>query len=85
MTAPRVEMACQELVEVVTEYLEGTLAPSERKRFEAHLGRCDGCMTYLEQMRQMLAVLGRLAEESIPDQVRQDLLRALRDWKSSAG
>ncbi len=85
MTAPRVEMTCQELVELVTEYLEGTLAPSERERFEAHLGRCDGCTTYLEQMRQMITALGRLAEASIPEQVRQDLLRVFRDWKSSAG
>ncbi|HLA24128.1 MAG TPA: zf-HC2 domain-containing protein [bacterium] len=85
MTAQRVEMTCQELVELVTEYLEGTLAPSERQRFEAHLGRCDGCTTYLEQMRQLIAALGRLTEESIPEQVKQDLLQAFRDWKNSAG
>ena len=85
MTAQRVEMTCQELVELVTEYLEGTLAPSERQRFEAHLGRCDGCTTYLEQMRQLIAALGRLTEESIPEQVKQNLLQAFRDWKNSAG
>ena len=85
MTAQRVEMTCQELVELVTEYLEGTLAPSERQRFEAHLGRCDGCTTYLEQMRQLIAALGWLTEESIPEQVKQNLLQAFRDWKNSAG
>ena len=85
MTAQRVEMTCQELVELVTEYLEGTLAPSERQRFEAHLGRCDGCTTYLEQMRQLIAALGRLTEESIPEQVKQNLPQAFRDWKNSAG
>ena len=85
MTAQRVEMTCQELVELVTEYLEGTLAPSERQRFEAHLGRCDGCTTYLEQMRHLIAALGRLTEESIPEQVKQNLLQAFRDWKNSAG
>lgn len=84
MRAPPVEMACQELVELVTEYMEGTLRPSERLRFEAHLRRCDGCTRYLEQMRQMIAALGRLPEEAIPEQIKQNLLQAFRDWRNSA-
>jgi anti-sigma factor RsiW len=76
-------MTCQELVELVTEYLEGTLAPAERGRFEAHLRVCDGCTTYLEQMRQLIGALGRLTEESIPEDAKQTLLDAFRDWKTS--
>ena len=60
MTAQRVEMTCQELVELVTEYLEGTLAPSERQRFEAHLGRCEGSPTYLGEIGHLMLGLGRL-------------------------
>jgi len=85
MTAPRGEMTCQELVELVTEYLEGTLGPSERQRFEGHLRSCDGCTTYLEQMRQVIAALGHLTEASIPEPIKQGLLRGFRDWKSASG
>jgi anti-sigma factor RsiW len=74
-------MTCQELVELVTDYLEGTLAPAARERFEAHLTGCDGCAAYLEQMRQLTVALGRLTEETIPGDARQTLLDAFRDWK----
>ncbi len=74
-------LTCQELVEVVTEYLEGTLPLAERARFEAHLAACPGCRIYLEQMRQTIRIMGRLTEESISPETRQDLLRIFRDWK----
>jgi anti-sigma factor RsiW len=75
------EMSCKELVEVITEYLEGTLPPAERARFEQHLAECPGCQTYLEQMRLTIRTLGRLTEESLPSAARQELLKAFRDWK----
>jgi anti-sigma factor RsiW len=74
-------MTCKELVELVTEYLEETLAPDERARFEAHLARCQGCTRYLEQMRQTIQLVGRLPEESIPETPREELLNLFRDWK----
>jgi anti-sigma factor RsiW len=77
------EMNCQELVELVTEYFEGTLPPAERERFEAHLGTCPGCTTYLQQMRQTLQVLGKLTEETIAPQTRDDLLQIFKDWKKA--
>jgi anti-sigma factor RsiW len=58
-------MSCQELVELVTDYLEGALSPGERARFEAHLAECSGCRAYLEQMRTTLRLVresGRLEE-----------------------
>ena len=76
------EMSCKELVELLTEYLEGTLSPSSRVRFEEHLAICPGCRTYLDQMRTTIAVLGRLEEESIPPQAKEDLLRVFRAWKA---
>ena len=75
------EMACKELVELVTEYLEGTLSPVDRRRFEDHLKDCDPCTTYLDQMRQTIRTLGRLTEEDLSKDARQDFLRIFRDWK----
>jgi len=77
------EMSCRELVRVITDYLEGALSPADRKRFEEHLAICDGCRTYLDQMRKTIQVVGRLSEESISSEARNALLQALRDWKKS--
>lgn len=81
MTTP--EMNCQELVELVTEYLEGTLSESDKARFQAHLKECDGCETYLEQMRLAIRALGRLTDKSIPPNAQQKLLIAFRNWKKN--
>jgi anti-sigma factor RsiW len=75
------EMACKELVELVTEYLEGILPLIDRQRFEDHLKDCPHCVTYLDQMRQTIRTLGRLTEESLPADAKRDLLRTFRDWK----
>jgi anti-sigma factor RsiW len=56
------ELTCQELVGLVTDYLEEALTPEERGRFEAHLPRCPHCRLYLEQMRQTIAALGRIRD-----------------------
>ncbi len=80
---PSNELTCQEFVEIVTEYLEGTLPPPEQLRFERHLGICPGCHTYLKQIRQTIETLGTLTEESIPPRARQELLDAFRDWKKT--
>ena len=73
---------CQELVELITDYLEGALPPAECARFEAHLLKCDGCARYLEQMRLTITVVGRLTEETIGPAARTELLRLFRDWKA---
>jgi anti-sigma factor RsiW len=74
-------LACQELVEIVTDYLEGALSPADVGRFEAHIKGCGGCTAYLEQMRQTVSVVGRLREEDIPAPVLDELLQAFRTWK----
>ena len=75
------DLPCQELVELVTDYLEDRLSASERVRFEAHLALCSGCRTYLEQMRQTVRALGRLREELLEPEARERLLAAFRDWR----
>lgn len=76
------ELSCQELVELVTDYLEGALPPSDRRRFEAHLAVCTGCRNYLDQMRRTIALSGTLTEESLSEPMKQDLLDLFRSWKA---
>jgi anti-sigma factor RsiW len=78
------EMTCRELVEVITDYIEGTLPDDDRRRFEEHLGECPYCVSYLEQMRATIDTLGELREESLAPEVRNELLEAFRGWKQSA-
>jgi anti-sigma factor RsiW len=75
------ELTCQELVEIVTDYLDGALPAVERARFDAHLAGCHGCTRYLEQMRQTIWVTGRLTEESLAPESKADLLAAFRTWR----
>jgi anti-sigma factor RsiW len=75
------DLTCRELVELVTEYLEGGLSPEDRDRFEQHLVLCDGCAWYLEQMRRTIELAGSLTEESIPTDAQERLLEIFRDWK----
>jgi anti-sigma factor RsiW len=76
------EIICRELVEIITGYLEGTMQEADRRRFEAHLDECPYCVNYLEQMRQTIAALGELREESIAPNAREALLEAFRGWRS---
>jgi predicted anti-sigma-YlaC factor YlaD len=78
---PAEPLACNELVEIITEYLEGTLPPRDLARFDTHLGQCEGCRIYLEQMRQTIRVVGHLSEETIPPPAKEELLRAFSAWK----
>ena len=74
-------MTCAELVEVITDYLEGTLDPDDRRRFEAHLAACPYCVTYLDQMQEVIAEMGRLPVESLSLQRQDELLAAFRGWR----
>ena len=77
------DLNCQELVELVTDYIEGSLSAQERARFDEHLATCTGCRNYLAQMRLTIRSLGQLSEEAIPQQARDELLSAFRNWKKA--
>ena len=77
-------LSCQELVELVTGYVEGTLSPVDQARFESHLGVCADCHNYLDQMRQTILLVGALAEQDIPDEAKERLLHVFRHWKQRA-
>jgi len=74
-------LVCRQVVELVSDYLEGALDARDRARFEAHLTRCDGCTAYLEQMRLTLRLTGRLDPEAVDPVFRDRLVDAFRDWK----
>jgi len=74
------EMTCRELVEVVSDYLEGRLAADDTRRLEEHLGECTYCVEYIDQMRHTIAALGELTEDSISPETRDELLEAFRGW-----
>ncbi|MCW5849664.1 MAG: zf-HC2 domain-containing protein [Anaerolineae bacterium] len=75
------ELSCQELVELVTEYLEGALPPGDVERFETHLAGCRGCRNYLEQMRHTIQVVGHLTEDHVAPEAKETLLATFRGWK----
>ena len=74
------EMPCQELVELVTAYFDGSLSRSDRRRFRRHIRGCEHCTAYVEQMRLVIEASGRLTEEDIEPRAREELLEAFRGW-----
>ena len=78
-------MNCKQLVELVTSYLEGTLAPDERLRLEAHLGDCPYCVEYVDQMRRTVDALGKLPEQSLSPEAERELVEAFRGWRERRG
>lgn len=74
-------MTCEELSEIVTEYLEGAMPAADRMAFDRHIAVCPECRRYLEQMRQVVETLGRLPPEPIPPAVEARLLEQFRGWK----
>jgi anti-sigma factor RsiW len=77
MNANGTQLSCQELVELVTAYLEGQLDPSREGALDAHLQLCDGCGAYVEQMRQTVIALRRLGNgEGISPEARAAVLAA---------
>jgi anti-sigma factor RsiW len=76
------QLSCQELVELVTDYLEGALSAEEAARFEDHISRCGACAIYVEQIRQTIALTGRITPGSLPPAAEHELLEAFRGWRS---
>jgi len=80
MTA--LELTCQEVVEIVTDYLEGAMSTEDRARFDGHLAGSDGCTNYVQQMRDTIRLTGMLTEEQVPDEQKERLREAFRTWKT---
>ena len=78
-------MACLQAVELVTDYLEGTLPPARRRRFEAHLARCLDCPEYLAQMRAVIALAGSITPDDLAPRLRSELIGLYRQWLAGEG
>ena len=73
-------LSCKEIVELVTDYIEDMMAPDLCRRFDQHLSVCHPCVIYVDQMRQTIATLGNLPEESVPQAALDTLLEHFRRW-----
>jgi anti-sigma factor RsiW len=73
---------CQEMVELITDYLEDALSRSARRRFEAHLANCEHCTEYLEQMRATIRLTGRLHDDDLSPEMRSEFTELYRRWRS---
>lgn len=78
-------MTCKELVELVTDYLEGRLPDSQVEEFDEHLTLCEGCVTYIDQIRATIDLVGSVSEDNLPPGAADALLAEFRDWKLARG
>lgn len=83
-TRPGLSIDCREVVELVTEYLEGALPPDLTAEVEAHLSLCEGCQVYLEQMRRTIDELGRVPVETLSTEAQTELLQTFRSFRHPA-
>ncbi len=82
MLLRRRDIVCQQAVELVTDYLEGTLSRRERRRFEAHLAACQHCGEYLAQMRATVRLSGQIAPEDLTPEMRAEFVALYERWRS---
>jgi anti-sigma factor RsiW len=74
-------MDCNELVELVTSYLDDALDADTKARFESHLGDCDGCENYLQQFRETVRTVGKIRDDDLDPAFRDRLLDAFKDFR----
>jgi anti-sigma factor RsiW len=77
-------LTCQELVELVTDYLDGALSRADRARFESHIAACPNCREYLAQFEQTIAVTGTLREDDLDPAARDALLAQFGEWRNES-
>jgi len=82
MTTDTESLSCQELVEVVTDYLEGALDPADRLRFDRHIEGCGGCTEYLEQLRRVIELTGTITTADLSAEAERALTDAFSGWAS---
>jgi predicted anti-sigma-YlaC factor YlaD len=74
-------ISCQEVVELVSDYLEQALPADDAALLEQHLNFCDGCVWYVDQVRTTIDVVGELRAEDVLEETKAKLMIAFRDWK----
>ncbi len=76
---------CRELVELMSDYLEGCLSPEDSAHFRRHLDECPACEVYLRQFALTIRLTGKVTAETLTDHQKDTLLQAFRDWKLRRG
>jgi anti-sigma factor RsiW len=76
--------SCQELVELVTDYLEGALSPGDLRRFEEHIALCDACTEYLRQLRETIRLVGAITPDDLTPEAERELLAVFASWKAGS-
>ena len=71
-------MDCDELVELVTAYLDEALDAETQRRVTDHLTGCDGCQAYVAQVRATIRSAGDFGSEPVDPATRDRLLEAFR-------
>jgi predicted anti-sigma-YlaC factor YlaD len=85
MTEERgLRVSCQQVVELVTDYLEGRLDAERCLDVEAHLKLCPPCRVYIDQMRQTIGMLGHVPLETLSDEAKATLMSAFRGESDSS-
>jgi anti-sigma factor RsiW len=74
--------SCQELVELVTDYLEGALSPGDLRRFEEHIAVCDACTEYLRQLRETIRLVGSITSDDLTPAAERELLAVFAGWRT---
>jgi anti-sigma factor RsiW len=77
-------LVCRDAVELVSDYLDGTLSRRDRRRLEKHLAQCDGCTAYLDQMRATIGASGAVGPEDLPSDVVEGLVNLFRQYRSDS-
>ena len=80
----RPDVVCRQAVELVTDYLEGALSRSDRRRFELHLASCPNCTEYFKQIRVTIQLTGHLEPEELPNEMKVELMALYELWKSDS-
>ncbi len=80
----RQDLVCQQIVELITDYLEGALPARERRGFEAHIAGCEHCTEYLEQMRMTILLSGRLRTSDLTPAMRREFSALYESWRTEA-
>ena len=76
-------LSCQEITEIITDYLEGRMSFSDRMRFQMHVGMCKHCRAYLRQMKATIGSLGQLPDEPMPTDVRDEMRERFAAWNAT--
>lgn len=77
-------LVCREAIELMSDYLEGSLTRRDRRRLEKHLAGCPACTAYLEQMREIIAASGVVEPEDLDPQVLDELTEVFRRFKEGS-